>query len=57
MRYGNMLGRRMNTMKDEDEHIEDLLWIPYAWENYDPEEIKTTLDYLKPENMYAIYHS
>ena len=46
----------MFNMKDE-EHMEDLLWIPYAWEDYDPENIKETLDYFKPDNMYAIYHS
>ena len=56
LRYGNMLGRRLAYMGQNDS-IDDLLYIPYAHHNFDKEDIKMRLDLLVPENMYIFYHS
>jgi len=51
-----MIGRRMNFIKT-DEDIQDILWLPYAYEKFNPEDIQQRMNLLVPENMYAIFHS
>jgi len=38
MKYANMLGRRMNHLHDEKD-IDNILYYPYAFEDYDKEHI------------------
>lgn len=54
--YANALGRRMAYTTDDAE-IDNVLRFPYAYENFDEEDIKDRLAKLVPENMWAIYHS
>ena len=45
----------MNYLKDEDP--KDLLWAPYAFENFDVDDINKRINCLVPDNMYVIFHS
>ena len=56
MRYGNALGRRMNYLSDEKD-IDNILWGPYAFENYNQSDIEARMAKLVPENMLAIFQS
>lgn len=51
-----MLAHRINFMND-DKHINDILYHPFAFEDFDKQDIKMRLNCLVPENMYVIYHS
>ena len=46
----------MNNLANESD-IEDILRNPYAYENFDENDIKERLLKLVPENMWVIYHS
>lgn len=52
----NTIGRRMAYMSNDSE-IDDVLRTPYAYENFDENDIKNRISKLIPENMWAIYHS
>ena len=56
LKYANMLGRRMRYMQNEDD-ADDILWAPYDLNHFDKADIRARLEMLRPENMYAIYHS
>lgn len=52
--YAQALASRMLDIKDEAE-MEDILWRPYAYERWNPEEIQKRLDLLTPHNCYVIF--
>ena len=54
MRYGNMLGRRMNYMSDEKD-VDNILWTPYGFEKFNQKDIEDRMAKLVPENMLAIF--
>ena len=54
--YANAIGRRMAYAPD-DADVDDVLRFPYAYEDYDGEDIRERLAKLVPENMWVIYHS
>ena len=54
MRYGNMLGRRMNYMSDEKD-VDNILWTPYGYEKFNQKDIEDRMAKLVPENMLAIF--
>ena len=56
LEYAETLATRMNYTKDEKD-IGNILYAPYAYEEFDEADIMRRLDGLVPENMYAIYHS
>jgi len=56
LQYCNGLARRISVAPD-DEAIDRVLFAPYAFEDFDAEDIKKRLDLLVPDNMYALYHS
>jgi len=41
----------------EEDNIEDLLYAPYAYDDFDKEDITKRLGLMVPENMYVIYQS
>jgi secreted Zn-dependent insulinase-like peptidase len=56
MSYAILLGYRMNYMTEEDK-IEDLLYAPYAYDDFDKEDLIKRLNLMVPENMSVIYQS
>ena len=54
--YANYLSRRVNYWPN-DEAMDNILFTPYALEDFDSEDIKSRLNLFVPENMYAYYHS
>lgn len=56
LKYGNLLGRRMVYIRDEQD-IANLLRIEYAFEEFDAADIQIRMDKLTPKNMFAIFHS
>lgn len=47
----------MNYFDDDKDKIEEILKIPYIYEQLDEAGTKELLDALVPESMYVIYHS
>jgi len=41
----------------ESDDVEDILYTPYDFGDFDKQDIQTRLDCLVPENMYVLYHS
>ena len=56
MDYANDLVERLMYLKG-GEQVNNIIFNPYAWEEYDPEDIKKRLECLVPQNMFVIYHS
>ena len=56
MSYGNMLAKRLNFMRDEKD-IDNILYIPFAFENFDKADIIARLDHFIPENMMCTFQS
>ena len=63
IRYANTLGRRLNFMPYEttDEanmaHVDDILYAPYAYLQFSPDDIQDRLSLLTPTNMYVVFTS
>lgn len=53
--YSQTLAARMLKLKDEE--INDILWFPYAFEEFNQKEIENRLEMLTPENSYTIFLS
>jgi uncharacterized membrane protein YwaF len=45
-----------NLLKD-DSNIDNFLMANYMYNNFDEAEIKTSLDLLRPDNMWGYYQS
>ena len=56
MDYANDLAEKINYMTEEDD-INNILYAPYAFEDFDKADIMERLDGLVPEKMFIIYHS
>ena len=41
----------------EEKDVDNVLWAPYAYENYDPEDIQKRMDLLVPDNMLVVFQS
>jgi len=51
-----LLSNRMHYLKDGDQE-KNMIWAPYAFENFDKADIMKRLDCLVPENMYILFYS
>ena len=56
MAYANGLAGKMNSMTEKDD-INNILYAPYAFEDFDKADIMKRLDGLIPEKMFIVYHS
>lgn len=45
----------MNSLKDD--WIEDIIWTPYAYEDFDVEDIKMRMSLLTPQNSFTVFQS
>ena len=51
-----MLSRRLNYIKNEAQ-IDDFLWFPFSFEEFDKKDIEERINLLIPENMYVTFQS
>jgi len=56
MSYAVKLGERMNYMTPDDK-VENILYAPYAYDDFDKADITSRLDLMSPDNMYVFFHS
>ena len=54
--HASTLSQKMMNITTDEEML-DILWKPYAFEDYDPVEIKKRLEYLRPDNCYMLLMS
>jgi hypothetical protein len=51
-----MLSKRLNYLKNENQ-IEDFLWFPFSFEEFDKKDIEDRINLLRPDNMYVTFQS
>eukprot|EP00347_Sterkiella_histriomuscorum_P004511 403360183 len=56
LNYAQSLAGRMLNIEDDAE-IPDMLWRPYAYERWSPEEIQSRLELMTPQNCFVIFQS
>jgi len=54
--YGNLIGKRLSYARDESE-VKNILYAPYAYDEFDSNEIKEVLQMMIPENMIIYFQS
>jgi secreted Zn-dependent insulinase-like peptidase len=53
MPLANGLARRMLILNDEE--IEDILYMPFAYDDFDKEDISNRIKMLTPSNSFVIF--
>ena len=51
-----MLSRRLNYLKNEND-IDDFLWFPFSFEDFDKKDIEDRINLLKADNMFITFQS